>query len=89
PALELVPRLLPLAHGALLAHGVDAHEAGRLLQVIERRVAARITGARWQTRTLAALERTSSRDEAVRAMFARYLELSASGAPVHEWPLAS
>lgn len=89
PALELVARLLPLAHGALVAHGVDAHEAGRLLQVIERRVAARISGARWQTRTLASLERTTSREEAVRAMFARYLELSASGAAVHEWPLAS
>ena len=89
PALELVPRLLPLAHDALLAHGVDADEATRLLQVIERRVAARVTGARWQARTLASRERTSSRDAAIRFMFTRYLELSASGAPVHEWPLAT
>ena len=89
PALELAPRLLPLAHDALLAHGVDGEEAGRLLQVVERRIAARITGARWQARTLAALERTTSRDAAIRAMFARYIELSASGAPVHEWPLAT
>jgi hypothetical protein len=89
PALELVPRLLPLARAALVAHGVAADEAERLLQVIERRVAARVTGARWQARTLAVIERTSSRDAAIRAMFARYLELSSSGAPVHEWPLAS
>jgi gamma-glutamyl:cysteine ligase YbdK (ATP-grasp superfamily) len=85
--LDLVPRLLPRAHDALVAHGVDAGEAERLLGVIERRVARGISGARWQVRTLAACARTASRADAIRAMFARYLELSASGAPVHEWPL--
>ena len=87
--LDLVPRLLPRAYDALVAHGVDAGEARQLLAVIERRVAQRITGARWQARTLAACERTTSRSDAIAAMFARYVELSASGAPVHEWPLAT
>jgi gamma-glutamyl:cysteine ligase YbdK (ATP-grasp superfamily) len=86
PALELVPRLLPLAYDALVAHGVAADEARALLTVIERRVAARTSGARWQARVLAERGRTTSRREAIDAMFARYLELSASGAPVHEWP---
>jgi len=86
--LDLVPRLLPHAHDALVAHGVAADEAARLLDVIERRVARRVTGARWQAQTLAACERSATRATAIPAMFARYLELSASGAAVHEWPLA-
>jgi len=89
PVLELVERLLPRAHDALVAHGVAVDESERLLRVIEGRVARRVSGARWQARTLAACERTASRGDAIHAMFARYLELSAGGAPVHEWPLAT
>lgn len=89
PVLELVESLLPRAHEALVAHGVAPDESAQLLGVIEGRLRHRVSGARWQARVLAACERRSSRREAIHAMFARYLALSASGAPVHEWPLAT
>ncbi len=87
-ALELVPRLLPLARAGLLEHGVEATEADRLLAVIAERVARPITGARWQLRELAEQERRVGRGQALAAMLARYAEHSASGRPLHEWPPA-
>jgi hypothetical protein len=91
-AAELVPRLLPTARRGLVAAGVDAAEADRLLGVIADRVAAGQTGAVWQRRTLAALEAGEGeagrgRDRAVRALLERYLELQAGGDPVHTWPV--
>jgi hypothetical protein len=86
-AAELVPRLLPTARRGLVDAGVDAAEADRLLGVIADRVAAGQTGAVWQRRTLAALEATCGRDQAVRALLERYLELQAGGDPVHTWPV--
>lgn len=83
--LELVSRLLPLAREALLRHGVAATEVDRLLAVIEARVARGTSGARWQTRTLAACERKATRDEAIREMLARYVDLAPGQVPVHEW----
>ena len=99
-AAELVPRLLPRARRGLVAAGVDATEADRLLGVIADRVAAGQTGAVWQRRTLAALEGRPSgglkpslpngragRERALAAMLERYLELQAGGEPVHTWPV--
>jgi hypothetical protein len=91
-AAELVPRLLPTARRGLVAAGVDAAEADRLLGVIADRVAAGQTGAVWQRRTLAALEAGEGeagrdRDRAVRALLERYLDLQAGGDPVHTWPV--
>jgi gamma-glutamyl:cysteine ligase YbdK (ATP-grasp superfamily) len=82
---DLVSRLIPLAKGGLVDHGVDADEAEALLRVIESRVSRGTTGARWQVRTLAELERTTNRDEALAAMLERYMALSADGSPVHGW----
>ena len=59
-AAELVPRLLPEARRGLVEAGVDEAEAERLLAVIGDRVASGQTGAVWQRRTLAALERGGS-----------------------------
>jgi hypothetical protein len=86
-AAELVRRLLPEAARGLEQAGVDRGEVERLLQVIERRVAAGQTGAVWQRRTLAALEATAGRDRALARLLERYLELQAGGDPVHTWPV--
>jgi hypothetical protein len=99
-AAELVRRLLPTARGALVEAGVDAGEADRLLGVLGDRVDAGQTGAVWQRRTMAALEDGGSggrtprppegradRDEALGELLERYLELQATGDPVHTWPV--
>jgi gamma-glutamyl:cysteine ligase YbdK (ATP-grasp superfamily) len=85
PAAELVARLLPRAHAGLVKAGVDDAEAGRLLAVVAARAESGRTGARWQRRALARLERGAARDEALAALVARYRAEAATGRPVHEW----
>ncbi|HEX8822894.1 MAG TPA: glutamate--cysteine ligase [Archangium sp.] len=87
PALELVERLLPVARDGLVGAGVEAEEADALLSVVEARVRARTTGARWQRKMLARLEAQLPRPDAMAALLERYLVHAASGRPVHEWPL--
>lgn len=84
PALTLVRELLPTARRGLADAGVDGDEIDRALGVVESRLRARVTGASWQRRMLARLGGPSP--EAFARMFARYAELSARGAPVHDWP---
>jgi gamma-glutamyl:cysteine ligase YbdK (ATP-grasp superfamily) len=86
-AAALVPELLRVSRGALVASGVDAAEVDALLEVIAVRVARARTGARWQRRTLEDLERRMARETALRELVGRYLEHTASGRPVHEWPV--
>src|SRR4030095_5971831 len=71
-AAKLVPELLPVARGALVAAGPGAAEVDALLAVIAARVATGRTGARWQRRTLAYLERSVTRETALRELVARY-----------------
>ncbi len=87
PARVLLPALLPTARRGLETAGVDPDEASRLLEVIERRAQSFQTGAHWQRRTFEALSRTASREAALGGMLNRYLDLFASGEPVHTWPL--
>jgi gamma-glutamyl:cysteine ligase YbdK (ATP-grasp superfamily) len=86
-AAALVGTLLPLARDALRCAGVDAGEAEALLSVIAARVERRQTGAGWQRRSLALLERRLQRDAALRELVARYQQLAVAGRPVHEWPI--
>jgi hypothetical protein len=55
--------------------------------VIGDRVASGQTGAVWQRRTLAALEHDADRAQALERLLERYLELQATGDPVHTWPV--
>jgi len=86
PAADLVPELLPAARRGLLGAGVATTEADHLLAVIGARVATGQTGAAWQRATLAAAERSRSRDRALAVMFDRYLSHAATSEPVHTWP---
>ncbi|PWW65708.1 glutamate--cysteine ligase family protein [Actinokineospora spheciospongiae] len=87
PPEELVlRRLLPMAHAGLAELGVSARVADRYLGVIEQRCLTRRTGSSWQRAAVAALEgRGLDRDKALTGMLGRYMELSATGMPVHTW----
>lgn len=85
-ASELIERLLPVARTGLVKSGVEGKEADRWLSIIERRLAARTSGARWQRRELERLERHMPRADALAALTSRYARLSEEGRPVHEWP---
>jgi Glutamate-cysteine ligase family 2(GCS2) len=90
PAGELVlRRLLPMAREGLRRWGVDSHDSGRLLDVIEQRCLAGRNGATWQTETVHALQqrRGLSRTAALQEMTQLYLKFMHSGEPVHTWPV--
>jgi gamma-glutamyl:cysteine ligase YbdK (ATP-grasp superfamily) len=87
PAVDLMERLLPVARKGLVDAGVEAEEADALLSLINARLRARCTGARWQRKMLARLEAHMPRPDALGALLERYMALAASGRPVHEWPL--
>ena len=85
PARELLPELLPVAARGLDALGVDADEAEHWLGIVRARLAADITPAQWQRRTLRRLEPGSTRRAALAEMMQRYLAGLATGLPLHEW----
>jgi hypothetical protein len=89
PPDELALRvLLPLAHEGLRRSDVSDEASERYLGVIEQRCLTRRSGASWQRDyVVRAEEKGVDRDAALARMLSRYLELSASGAPVHAWPL--
>jgi gamma-glutamyl:cysteine ligase YbdK (ATP-grasp superfamily) len=86
--LETVHESLPLARFGLVAlAGVAAEEADTWLELIRTRAERRRTGALWQRATWARLRERLDPRQASAGMLARYIELSSSGAPVHDWPL--
>ena len=90
PAAELVlRRLLPLAHEGLERWGVEASDAARLLEIIERRCVALRNGAAWQSQVFHRLyeDKGLDRGDALRQMTTRYREHMHSNEPVHDWPL--
>lgn len=86
-ALELAEALLPVAERGLRAAGVRGGEIGGWLGVIEGRLAARGSGARWQVGAVAAEEAGGAGDrfDALARMLRRYRALSEEGRPVHTW----
>jgi hypothetical protein len=88
PAGELVLRkLLPMAREGLTRWGVDAVDADRLLEIIERRCVLGINGASWQAAAFHRLYERLDRPDALREMTVRYRELMHSNEPVHSWPV--
>lgn len=88
-AVDLLANLVEAADHGLAGVGVPAEERDRHLDVIRHRLAARTTGALWQTRCVDQHEPALGRDAALVRMLDEYLELSASDTPVHAWPDAA
>jgi hypothetical protein len=87
PARDLLPQLLPLAREGLVANGVEPGDMDPLFEVLRARLATGQTGAQWQLRTLALLERQMPRADALSGMLVRYMGLVERGMPVHTWPV--
>ncbi|MGK7294314.1 MAG: glutamate-cysteine ligase family protein [Candidatus Wenzhouxiangella sp. M2_3B_020] len=89
PAQELIIKeLLPLAEQGLREASIDERDIERYLGVIERRVANRRTGARWQLESLENMKDQGSLHERLRALTASIVEQQQSGASVSDWKLA-
>ena len=70
---------MPRARAGLAVLGVDAALADQWMAVVEARLAARMTGARWQVARLDALGGDLA------ALTLEYSRRQAEGAPVHLW----
>lgn len=90
PARELIlEQLLPLARDGLREAGTNADDIDKYLGVVEKRVSAGRTGAMWILDSLAAMDRAAKPAERMASLVAATIERQKSGAPVHEWTLAS
>ncbi|MDR5865389.1 glutamate--cysteine ligase [Halomonas koreensis] len=87
PVVALLERLWPQVRRGLRALGVGDADSGPYLEVLAERLNARTSGARWQCRTLAALEAGgASRWMACRRMLAAYRIAAMDGRPLARWP---
>jgi hypothetical protein len=86
-AADLVLRkLLPMAARGLHSWGVDDSDAGRLLDVVERRCLRATNGATWQTAEVSRREAAGEgRRDALRGMLRTYLDHMHTNEPVHTW----
>ena len=81
-------RLLPMAAEGLSSWGMDGAEAGRLLEVIERRCVTARNGAQWLVARVHAAQASGvDRVEALRVTTNDYIDLMHTNEPVHTWPL--
>lgn len=76
---------LPMARSGLERAGVDSSDIDRYLGVVQARVEARITGARWITRSIRNMGDEGTRSERLAAVTAGMITRQRSGAPGHEW----
>jgi hypothetical protein len=89
PARDLTLQLLGPARDALLGAGVEPADIEDLFTVLEERIVAGRTGARWQREAAEAMEPRLGRARALAAMTRRYVEAMSSDQPVHTWSLPS
>jgi len=85
PVAALTEALLPLAREGLASAGVDDQEATFWLSIIRERAQLGRSGARWQRQAYDRARRLAPASAAQR-LLERYIELSAAGDPVHQWP---
>lgn len=87
PVLSVLAELLPRARAALVAHAVAPADADHALAAVGSRLAARTSGALWQSAAAARYEGDSSRHEALVRMTQLMLHHGYDGPPVAEWEL--
>lgn len=86
PAIRLVlETLLPLAHAGLEKGGILAADREKYLGIIEARVRAGRTGARWQLQSLAGMREKGTQSERLAALTAAMLARQRTNQPVAEW----
>ncbi|GAB4554003.1 MAG: glutamate-cysteine ligase family protein [Phycisphaerales bacterium] len=83
PARELIAlHLIPLAERGLASAGVDA---GKYLDIIERRVAEGKTGASWMLGSLNTMGPAGARSGRLARLTCAMIDRQLHNAPVHEW----
>jgi CBS domain-containing protein/gamma-glutamylcysteine synthetase len=81
----LVDQLIPIARKGLTAMNVDQVDIDYYMGIIEARVKAQMTGARWMLRSFTELKKKTGVDQALSTLTATIIENQISGKLVHEW----
>lgn len=84
----ILEELLPRARKGLTLAGVDEADSDRFLNIIEKRVKAEKTGARWMLDSLASMDKRAKANVRMRSLTAAIKKNQEKGMPLHEWPLA-
>ena len=85
----ILDQLLPLARRGLTDVGLDPDDVKRYLDVIERRVELRRTGARWLLESSQNMRSQGTLDQRMRCLVTSLVDQQSTGKPVSHWELAS
>ena len=85
----ILNELIPLAKAGLQKQNVDAGDIDRYLGIVEERIKAHATGARWQLRSYTKLKEEVSEDEALATITCCMVENQKAGLPLQDWTLPS
>lgn len=81
----ILDKLLPIARKGLESKNIVKKDIDYYLGIIEARVKAHMTGARWMLRSFTELKKQTSSDQALAALTSTIIENQISGKLVHEW----
>jgi hypothetical protein len=84
----ILEELLPRARRGLANAGINEDDGERLLDVIEERVKAETTGAKWMIDSLGMMDKRAKTNVRMRSLTAAMKANQESGEPQHKWPLA-
>ncbi|NND71444.1 MAG: CBS domain-containing protein [Rhodothermales bacterium] len=92
-AVDLITdKLLPIARKGLASANIASADIDKYLGTIEKRCATKMSGSQWLVESLATMRRTnpdSTRADRLNSTVSSMIELQKTGAPGHEWPLAT
>ena len=84
----ILEELLPRARAGLYRAGIDENDSARLLDIIEARVTAEVSGAKWMLDSYAGMDPRAKANVRMRTLTAAIQANQETDMPVHEWPLA-
>ncbi len=85
----ILDQLLPLAREGLEQVGIDPEDSRRYLDVVQKRVEDRRTGARWLLDSAQNMHQQGTIDQRMRCLVTSMIAQQSSGKPVSQWQLAT
>lgn len=85
----ILSELLPTARQGLKNAGILAADVERYTDILEERVTAEKTGAKWVLDSLASMDKAAKTNVRMRTLTSSMMSNQDDGRPLHEWPLAA
>jgi CBS domain-containing protein len=85
----ILEELLPRARRGLERAGVDDNDSGRLLEVLEKRVASERTGAGWMISSVDSMDPRAKWNVRLRSLTSAIRDNQQKNIPIHEWEPAA